>query len=54
MAEHGACLSRTRLALGDCKAKNGDQAGALAVFRAVLKDDPAEKTVLYRIARATH
>ena len=42
------------MALADCRLKERTGAEALRLYREVLKSDPAEVAVLYKLARALH
>ncbi len=46
--------SRLKLEVADCRLKERKGAEALRLYREVLKADPAEVSVLYKLARALH
>jgi tetratricopeptide (TPR) repeat protein len=47
-------VSRFRLGLADCKVRLRKYDDALRVYREILKQDPAEVAVHYKLARAIH
>ncbi len=47
-------VQRIRVALGECKQKLGKHSEAIALYRQVLKADPSQVGLFYKIGRAVH